>query len=198
MLNANGIPTRVVYITNYSDTGDVIVGRSEFNSIKDLKGKTISFEGIGTFSQMLLLSLLQKAGIQEGEFNTANLPAPRVLEALEAGKIDAGHTWEPTVSQAIEKGYKILGKAGGIPGIITDILAFHADVIKNRPQEVQGFVKAMLEAQLFLDSNPEEALTIMAQAENMSKAEMKAGISGVHFLNLQENRAAMQPARRLG
>ncbi|MFK5969413.1 MAG: ABC transporter substrate-binding protein, partial [Candidatus Marithrix sp.] len=192
MLNANGIPTRVVYISDYSDTGDVIIGRSEFNSIQDLKGKTVSFEGVGTFSQMLVASLLQKANIQEGEFKTVNLPAHDVLNALELGTIDAGHTWEPTTSQLIAKGYKVLAKAGDIPGIIADILAFHADVIKNRPQEVQAVVKAMLEAEKFIISNLDEALDIMAKKENMSKAEMQAGIEGVHFLNQTENRDAMQ------
>ncbi len=195
MLNANGIPTRVVYIADYSDTGDVIIGRSEFNSVQDLKNKTVSFEGIGTFSQMLVSSLLQKSGIQEGEFKTVNLPAHDVLDALESGMIDAGHTWEPTISQLVAKGYKILGKAGDIPGIIADILAFHADVIKNRPQEVQAVVNAILEAEEFLISNPDEALTIMAKAQGMSKAEMQAGIAGVHFLNQQENKAAMQPGQ---
>ena len=194
MLNYDGIPipTKAVYIADYSDTGDVIVGRSEFNSVKELKNKTISFEGVGTFSQMLVVSLLQKSGIREGEFRTVNLQAHDVLEALESGKIDAGHTWEPTVSQLVKKGYKVLGKAGDIPGIIADVLAFHTDVIKKRPQEVKGVVKAMLEAKEFLNSNPEEALTIMAKAENMSKVEMKAGVDGVRFLNQQENWDAMQ------
>ncbi len=192
MLNANGIPTRVVYIADYSDTGDVIIGRSKFNSIQDLKGKTVSFEGVGTFSQMLIASLLQKANIQEGEFKTVNLPAHNILNALESGMIDAGHTWEPTTSQLIAKGYKVLAKAGDIPGIIADILAFHADIIKNRPQEVQAVVKAMLEAEKFIKSNPDEALNIMAKGENMSKTEMQAGIEGVHFLNQTENQNAMQ------
>ncbi len=197
MLDAIGLPTRVVYVADYSDTGDVIIGRSEFDSLRDLNGKTLSFEGIGTFSQMFVLSLLEKAGIQEGEFQAANLPAHKVLEALNTGKIDAGHTWEPTTSQALEKGYKILGKAGDIPGLITDVLAFHANVIKERPDDVRRVVKAVLEARDFLYAHPDEALTIMAQAEGMSKAEMEMGVKGVYHPDLSENIAAMQPGGTL-
>lgn len=46
MLNAQGFRSKVVYVADYSDTGDVIIGRPEFASLKDLKGKTVSFEGI--------------------------------------------------------------------------------------------------------------------------------------------------------
>jgi NitT/TauT family transport system substrate-binding protein len=192
MLNAEGFPTRVVYIADYSDSGDVIIGRPEFNSLPDLKGKTISFEGVDTFSHMLVLSLLEQAGIQPGEFQAVNLFVHDVLDALEAGKIDAGHTWEPTTSQALEKGYKILGKAGDIPGIITDVLAFRADVIKQRPDDIRGVVQALLKAREFLEAQPEEAITIMAKANQMSKAEMELGMKGIYYPNLLENRAAMQ------
>lgn len=197
MLNADGFPTRVVYVADYSNSGDVLIGRPEFNNLHDLKGKTISFEGVDTFSQMLVLSLLEQAGIQEGEFQAVNLFVHNVLDALEAGEIDAGHTWEPTTSQALEKGYKILAKAGDIPGIITDVLAFRADVIKQRPDDIRGVVKALLEAREFLYAQPEEALTIMAQANRMSKAEMELGVKGIHYPDLLENIAAMQPGGTL-
>jgi len=197
MLNADGFPTRVVYVADYSDSGDVIIGRPEFQTLHDLKGKTISFEGVDTFSHMLVLSLLEQAGIQEGEFQAVNLFVHRVLDALEAGEIDAGHTWEPTTSQAVEKGYKILAKAGDIPGIITDVLAFRANVIKERPDDIQGVVKALLEAREFLYTQPEEALTIMAKANRMSKAEMELGVRGIHYPDGSENMAAMQPGGTL-
>ena len=45
LINSKGIPTKVVYVPSYSESGDVIIGRPEFNSIADLKGKTVSFQG---------------------------------------------------------------------------------------------------------------------------------------------------------
>jgi NitT/TauT family transport system substrate-binding protein len=49
MINSEGIPTQVVYVADYSDSGDVIIGRPELKSLFDLKGKTVSFEGVNTF-----------------------------------------------------------------------------------------------------------------------------------------------------
>ncbi|MCK5877795.1 MAG: ABC transporter substrate-binding protein [Candidatus Marithrix sp.] len=192
MFNAEKIPTQVVYVVDYSDGGDLIIGSAELKSLADLKGKTVSFEGINTFSHLLVIKLLEKAGIKEGEFKSANLPVAEVLAALEAGKIDAGHVYSDVTTEALQKGYKILGKAGDIPGIITDVLAFNDNVIKNRPDDVQAVIKACLEANKFLEAFPDKALTIMAKAENTTKEIMKMGLADIHSLDLAENVAALQ------
>jgi NitT/TauT family transport system substrate-binding protein len=116
---------------------------------------------------------------------------------LETGQIDAGHTWEPVTSQALAKGYKILGKAGDIPGIITDVLAFRKEVVEQRPDDIQGVVQALVEARNLLYEHPQESLEIMAKAEGMTTAEMESGVKGVHHLTLPENIAAMQPGGAL-
>lgn len=192
-----GIPTRAVYMADYSDTGDVIIGLAEFDNLSDLKGKTIAFDGVETFSHMFVVGALAKAGIQLGEYKAENLAVQAVSKALEAGTIDAGHTWEPTTSEALAKGYKILAKAGDIPGVITDVLAFHTQAIEERPGDIQNVVRALVEARNFLETNEAEAIQIMAQAMGMSEPAMREGVAGVHNPNLEENIAAMQPGGAL-
>jgi NitT/TauT family transport system substrate-binding protein len=46
------------------------IGQSTLNSLSDLKGKKISFEGINSFSHLLVQKLLEKAEIKEGEFQS--------------------------------------------------------------------------------------------------------------------------------
>jgi len=185
--NAEGIISKVVYVADYSDTGDVIIGKPEFNSLADLNGKKVGIEGINTFSHLFVLSALEGAGILEGNFELENVAANDVLTALDNNQIDAGHTWEPTTSAAVEKGYKILGKAGDVPGVITDVLVFNKKTIEERPEAVQAIVKSMFEARDFVYSNREEALDIMSVAEDMAREEMNEGIEGVILPNLQEN-----------
>jgi NitT/TauT family transport system substrate-binding protein len=192
-LNAKGIPTQAVFVTDYSEKGDVIIGRPELDSLSDLKGKTITFEGVGTFSHLFVFKSLEKAGVQEGEFKTANILATQTLDALESGRVDAAHTWEPLVTEAVNKGYKVLATAGDIPGIITSTLNFRTEIIEQRPQDVQAVVNAFIEARHFLETNPDEAIAIMAQAEGVSKDEMAQGVKNVHILTLDENVAAIQP-----
>lgn len=192
MLNVKGISTQVVYVVDYSDAGDVIIGRPEYNSLVDLRDKKVSFDGINSFSHMFVLKALVKVGLKEPDLKFENIPAMDVLTALEEKKIAAGHTWEPITTQALERGYKILAKAGDFPGIITDVLAFREEVIKERPDDVKQIVVSILEALDFFSSDREESLEIMSKAESMTKLELEKGIKGVHLLNLQENGIAMK------
>ena len=99
MLNAEGIKTKVVYIADFSDTADVIIGKPELRALADLKGRKVSFEGINSFSHLFVLKALEEAGIREFEVQFANVAAMDVLDALEHGDIAAGHTWEPVTSK---------------------------------------------------------------------------------------------------
>ena len=195
ILNSEGIPARIVYITDYSDSGDMIIGKPGLKSLSGLRGKTVSFQGINTFSHMYVLSALEKAGLKEYEVYFKNVEGSAVLNALEKGMIDAGHTWDPTLSQAIKKGYIVLSKAGDIPGVITDVLVFSDKLIRGRPDEVYGIVRSLLEARDFIFTNRDEALKIMAAAEGMSRDEITSGINGVHMLDLADNVKAMQESK---
>ena len=198
LINSKGIPTKVVYVPSYSESGDVIIGRPEFNSIADLKGKTVSFQGVNTFSNLFVLKALEKAEIKESDVQFQDVPGTDVLNAMEAGKIDGGHTWEPVTSQALNKGYKILCKASDTPGIITDVLAFNAKVIEERPDDVQRIVKSLLEAKDFINSNKDEAIDIMAKAEGVDGAEVQRGIdTELHMLDLNENIEAMKKSENI-
>ena len=190
--DSEGVKSKVVYVADFSDTGDVIIGKPEFNSLADLRGEKIGIEGINTFSHIFALSSVEKEGLSESDVQFEQVFARDVLTALEQGKIDAGHTWEPTKSAALEKGYKILGKAGDVPGIITDVLAFDPLIIDERPEDIQAIVTSILEARDFVHSDREEALGIMATKEGMSKQEMHEGIKGVIQPDVNGNIEAMK------
>lgn len=192
MINSEGIWTKVVYIVDYSDTGDVIIGRPDVNSLADFKGKKLSFEGINSFSHVFVLTVLERAGIKEHEVRFENVNAMDVLTALEEKKIDAGHTWEPVTTQALKRGYKIIAKAGDVPGIIIDLLAFREDLIRERPDEIQAIVKSMVEARDFIYSQRKEALEIMSRSEGIPIKELQEGINGVHHVDLEGNIQAMR------
>ena len=53
------------------------------------------------------------------------------------------HTYEPFISDAVKKGFKILSTGANIPGVITNVLAFHSDILQQRPQDIQNIVKSI-------------------------------------------------------
>lgn len=197
MLNANTFLTQVVYVPEYTDTADVIIGRANIESLSDLKGKTISFEGVYSFSHLFVSRILEEAGLSEGEYQVRNIPSQQLLIALENKQVDAGHTWEPITSQALAKGYKILGKAGDFPTLITGTIALNKNFVDTYPEMVEALIAAFMEAKEFAERNPDEALSIMTKAEGMSKEAMLSGINGVHFVSLDDNIEFMTPKGRL-
>lgn len=58
-------PSKIVYITDYSDTADVIVGN--IKSLDEIKGKTISVETINSYSHIFVLAALEKYGLTEDD-----------------------------------------------------------------------------------------------------------------------------------
>ena len=189
--NARGIPSKVAYVVDYSEEGDVIIARSDYKTLADLKGKVVSFEELNGFSHLFVLESLQNAGLSEADVRFKLVYAHQVLDALEKGEIDAGHTWEPTKSAALKKGYHIVAKAKDVPGLITDVLAFSPQIIQERPAGIKAIVKSLLEAEAFIRSNKEEAVKMMSRAENMNPVELEAGLSGINMLDLKENLEAL-------
>lgn len=191
MLNSEGVHTDTVDIIDYSDTADVIIGRPELSGLSDLKGKKISFEGVNSFSHIFVLKTLKNAGVEEFEVQFKNVPAMNVLEQLEQGEIDAGHTWEPGITRAKQKGYKVLATAGNCPGIIIDVLAFRSTITEQRPGDIQAVIAALAEARAFLQTRRDEGLTIMAKAMNMPREELESGLKGIKIPDQKACREAM-------
>lgn len=191
-LNADGIPTKAVYICDYSEEGDVIIGRPGISSLSELKGKKVGISQVNGFSHIFVLKALVGAGgLKEEDIRLKRVSAHECLAALERGEIDAGHTWEPTRSEAVRKGYKVLCEAGRFPLLIVDVLGFRDDVIKDRPDDVRRVVAALARAADYLAQNRDEALGIMSRAMGMEKTEMDAGFKGIKVPDIHENARAM-------
>lgn len=189
--HGQGSDVQVVYISDYSVTADVIAARPELVKLEDLEGKTISVEGINSFSHVFVLSVLEKHGLSEGDFFIKSINAQEVVNALDRGDIDAGHTYGRGKIIAKEKGYVFLAYAGDVKGMIIDILAFHEEIIKMRPDDIQAIVKSLFEAKRFQETNKSEALEIIAKAIKDTPQAIGVGIEAVKYLDEKENVYAM-------
>lgn len=72
------------------------------HSIADLKGKNLGVTELGSGTQTLTTALLAKAGISADQVHFVPVGAGSTfIAAMKQGKIDAGMTTEPTISQLI-------------------------------------------------------------------------------------------------
>ena len=188
MFDSEGLSTRFVYVTDHSEGADAIVGQPALNSLDELRGKKVSFEGFNTFSHLLVLKLLEQAGLKEGDFQSANLEAIEVTNALKDGKIDAGHVYTPYISEAETKGYKILARSDKVLNLMAEGFVVTADIAKTRHQEVQKIINALSEAIAWLRHSPDQGVNIMAKQGNVSVTELADTARNLRMLTLAENR----------
>ena len=183
--DSTAYPSKVVYITDYSDTADVIVGN--IKSLDEMKGKTISVENINSYSHIFVLASLEKYGLTENDVFFKQIPAHKVANALIDGTIDAGHTWEPTTTDALNHGYNTVFSAGEIPGIVTSALIIDENTLERRQDDVKNIVKSLVEAQEYRDLHREKALEIMSRAQNVTVSDLEKGFAGIQTLDLAGN-----------
>ncbi len=191
--SANQTPLQVVWALDMSAGGDMLIGRSNLSGPADLKGKRVGF-ATGTFGELFVREGLKKYGLSESDITVVNMAAEQVPAALDAGEIDAGHTWEPFASQAIQNGAKALFTSADTPGVIMDVLAFRSDVVEARPDDIRAVVRALSKAMDFWQENPAEGNTIVALANAIPEDEITGVLSGAQVFALQDNRVVLDRA----
>lgn len=193
MFESEGQPTRFIYVTDHSEGADAIVGQSIFNDLSELKGKKVSFEGFNTFSHLLVLKLLEQAGLNEGDFQAANLEASAVIGALDTGKIEAGHVYNPYISKAVERGYKILARSEKVIYLMSEGFIVNAKVAAERRQEVQAIIDALSETVEWWRHAPEQGIKIMAKRGGVSETELADTARNLKVLTAAQNKPLFEP-----
>lgn len=192
-ISAEKTPLEVVWVTDMSAGGDMVVGSSSLSGPADLKGKKVGF-ATGTFGELFVREGLKKYGLSEADITPVNLPAEQIPAALLSGQIDAGHTWDPYASQAIKDGAKVLFTSTDTPGVIAGVLCFRSDVVKNRPDDVRAIVRALGKAMDFWQQNPTEGNRITALFNGIAETDIAGALSGTQVFTLQDNRVILDRA----
>lgn len=139
-----------------------IVAQPEIKSISDLKGKTVGTL-VGTQYELLVREMLASAGMSAADVNIRNVNPEQVSEALSKNEIQAAFTWEPSTSQAIKEGAHILYPTDNTLRLFPDTIAFRQNVVDQRPQDIQAYMRAMFKAIAYRFNHPEETRQIAAK-----------------------------------
>ncbi|MDR2258789.1 MAG: ABC transporter substrate-binding protein, partial [Treponema sp.] len=162
---ANGIPITQVLALDMSNGGDGLVAKKEFNSLGDLRGKSIALDTSGVASYFWFHVLLKQAGFTIDQFNIQSMGAGDAGAAFVAGRVDAALTWQPWLTRASETSFgKVLISSAESPGVITDSLSIRRDIIQQYPDAVQAIVDGWMEAVAYTKTNAADANAIMARA----------------------------------
>jgi ABC-type nitrate/sulfonate/bicarbonate transport system substrate-binding protein len=156
----------------YSDLKTVVADKAGIKSKADLRGKRIAFTA-GTGSEVYTSALLISAGLKKEDVTLVNLRPQEMLPALASGSIDAFDTWEPHIANA----KKALGNdvaeidTKGVYSETFNIVVMRDYLEKNGPL-VEKFLAAMIDAEVWMKANPEDAISMVSKAVGIKREEL--------------------------
>lgn len=153
----------------YSDNDVKILARQDkgIKAPSDLKGKIVGITA-GSSGHFFLGLFLTHQRLLMSDVKTIDMEATRLSQALIDGQVDAIATWEPHIFKA---GKALGNKALILPsrGMYREDFFFIArkDFIKNHPEALKRFLRAIKKGEEFIQKNSKEAMDIIAQRLKM-------------------------------
>jgi NitT/TauT family transport system substrate-binding protein len=144
---------------------------SSINSLKDLKGKRISFTTPLSDSELMDKALVQKAKLNNDQVQLIATGAfGAALTALQTGGVDVAIITEPVYS--LNKGTfrTLVGAWSVFPAMANVVGVTSVENEKKYPNVLRGILAAHQKAVQFMDANPEESAQIIAPIYHMPVA----------------------------
>ena len=166
VVRANGIPVRAVAVLGAGGVTMIATNAGEnIQSIKDLKGKTLTVMSYSDTTYYALLASLRKAGLSKTDVDVQAAGPSGVWQLFSANKAQAMAGVPDWVVNAEEAGLKInlIPQAQIFESMAQAILASD-DAIKHQPQIVGGVVQATLQGMRDIIQDPKAAAATFAKA----------------------------------
>lgn len=170
-----------------------VVGRN-MTSMDELKGKRVGVAR-GTGSETFWLSVVAKLNLNVADYTIVNVEAPEMVAAMERGNIDAFAVWEPWPTRAMRAipNTRILVSNDTIQ-IIRNFVYMNKGWAEQNPDITDRFLRSLIQAKEFIDTNPEQAVQQVARflrqdraliAELMTKVEFRMNLTSDTVSNVQ-------------
>jgi NitT/TauT family transport system substrate-binding protein len=177
---------RVVMSADQSAGADAIVARPGISSPADLRNRSIGAM-LGGFGELFVLAMLQEEGLTRDDVILINTTGAVVPEDLRAGRIDAGQTWQPYVSRAVNDGAQVIFTSSDTPGLIQDVLIFQGKTLSEHPNAVRSFIDAWFEAVELWLADPDEGSRIIAGATDLGIKREECSLNGIMLYDREQN-----------
>ncbi|WP_437679741.1 ABC transporter substrate-binding protein [Sorangium sp. So ce131] len=181
---------RVVLYSGQTAGADVIMARPGIETVADLKGKKIAAK-TGAMGEMLVGEMLERHGLALDDVTLVNTNETDVASHLLNDTVQAGHTWEPYVTQVAKAGAKALFSSKETPGLFADFTLFRGAVVRERPDDVRAFLRAWFQAVDYWKAHPKEGNEIIARALKIPVEDIST--EGYELFTLEEVRQRFAP-----
>lgn len=181
------LKSTLVAINILEQTAILVPKDSPLKSPCELKGKTVAYPGEGSQQYPLLLKALSKCGLGANDVKLFKSSGPDIPILVENKAVDAGITWDPSISVGLASGkVRLLAKAEQIMPImgghyVGNGVYVQNDFMQKHPDITQALVTANVEAINYILCNPDKAAELWSKQIGISKAvidlSLKEGIS---------------------
>ena len=185
-LAADGLRPRIILVVDVSNGADVVVGRREMQSMRDLKGKSVAVESsaLGAF---VLSRALALNGMQASDVNVVHLESNEQPSAFENGKVDGAVTFDPYRAQFLRAGARTLFDSTQIPGEIVDLLAVRDTIIERQPKAIHALLAGWFAAIDYMKSDPKDAARRMGIRQQTTGEQFLQALEGLRIPSREEN-----------
>jgi NitT/TauT family transport system substrate-binding protein len=142
------------------------------DKIKALKGKKIGMTGAGSGTEALLIYLFQQQGMdvqKDAHLVTMGSNNAAALSALSKNTVDALSFFSPIGQTAEAKGIGNIfispdnGDVPALKGDVHGIFYTRQTTIDAKPKAVEGFIRAVAQAENYIQTNPDKAKGLLTK-----------------------------------
>jgi NitT/TauT family transport system substrate-binding protein len=190
---SGGAQLRVVLVNDNSTGNDKIIAREGINSVADLRGKKVAVEE-GTVDHYLLLLALDEANLTQEDIQLMPMLTDAAATAFVNGEVDAVGVFAPFTTTALERpGSRAVATSAEFPGAIPDHLVTSAEMVSDRPDDLQKLVNTWFDTVSWIRDNRDAAIRIMAERGGVSAEEYETYDAGTTIFTRQQNLDAFTP-----
>jgi NitT/TauT family transport system substrate-binding protein len=135
-MTGEGVAASAVLVFDVSLGADVVLARTAYKSLAELKGKAIAVEG----GALMLSRLLDKAGVLQTQVTVVSFTVDKHQQAWRDPAIDVLITYEPTATQLELQGAQQIFDSRHIPNTIFDVLAMCPEAATLHKEALRGLL----------------------------------------------------------
>ncbi|MBD8491390.1 ABC transporter substrate-binding protein [Pseudomonas syringae] len=191
-LGALGAPIKVIAVSrqNLDGVAILVAKDSPIQALADLRGKRAAIWK-GSWSQQLLFTALDKAGVPREALEVRYLSALDASHALDGGSVDVIATWEPYVTQQQRQGARVLATAKDLIPAQSFVVA-NEHAIKDKREAIADFLQRLKKARDWAQQDPAHTERYADSWAQRTRADRD--IARVWFARAQTDLGPLDPA----
>jgi NitT/TauT family transport system substrate-binding protein len=173
--HARGIPVvlitpSMIYRKDAPTSGVVVSTNSALRTARDLQGKVIACSALGGIAYLGLRAMVDDQGGDSEQMKFIELPGAAVPLAVEQGRVDAGVTEEPYLTESIRTGKVrlLLDMLDGYPHPVLESVFFATrDYVTQHREAVRLFTQVVADAARYTNTHEAETVPLFVALSGM-------------------------------